>query len=85
MTNGEMMVWAAAFVKHADLSNPPSHVLKPDNDEAWAEWERCKISSAVEHAETMVNYLRESLPRIAEGWGKTDDTYLFAKQMCKRK
>jgi hypothetical protein len=67
MTQGERLVWAAAFVKQFTISNPPiGHT--PDRDNAWAEWERAQTVSAVEYASAAVLLLRTVRDDVAEGF-----------------
>ena len=75
------MVWAAVFAREFNLHNPPSHVLRPGNQDKWAEWEQTQAASAAEVACGAVQHLRELPPRIVEGFGGDSDVYELLQEM----
>lgn len=81
MTDGEKMIWAAAFVKKLDLSNPPREVVLPGNTEQWKEWESTQTHHAIEWASGAVEHAREELKSIEEGFGKSSSVYRMLKAM----
>lgn len=87
LTQGEQTIWAAMYVLHLQRSfdNKPRHITLPNNTEEdekqEAEWYAGQAVSAAECAFYAVDYLRDSLPAIAEGFDDTSDVYLAAKGM----
>jgi len=73
MTQGERLVWAAAYAKEFDLRNPPRECCLPKNDAMWREWEESQVHQAIELACCAVAYMRRVRGDIQNGYGKDSD------------
>lgn len=67
MTDGERMIWAAAYghhlAMHLDGKVPPDHLMA--TGEGWKRWEELRVIDAVEHAWRCVDALREHADGVA--------------------
>lgn len=88
MTDGEKLVWAAAYVKEFRFDEVPNHVIMEENEwknggergkSPWEEWELDRAASAAEYASSVVSRMRDIRERILEGWG--EDSYIY-KMFC---
>lgn len=79
MSQGEKMIWAAAFVRHLDIANPPADVVR--DPEVWGAWERDRAADAVEAANVAVDLAQRALARVAEGWGADSECYQQLAEM----
>lgn len=89
MTNGEKMLWAAAYSKQFKF-DIPGYVhqefqewrqgvrLGPD---PWEAYEIGQAASAAEYATGVVTRLRSALSAVAEGFGEDSDVYQMIKEM----
>lgn len=69
MTEGERMVWAAAYAsKLTDAMRSPPPAAMQDLA-YYRRWEEGVVNGAVEHASKCVDRMRAALPRIEEGEG----------------
>jgi hypothetical protein len=88
MTEGEKLVWAAAYAtKYMENMQPsriPKECLVPSGDKKWHEWEQSQVANAIEHASCAVRYMREAQTRVREGWGPGSETYLMLEEMLLR-
>jgi len=82
MTEGERLVWAAAYAATLDrnLKSPRPNFAAdhPSYDEynaKIAEWETCGIHGAIESAGYAVCYLRDHAESIKLGYGENSATY----------
>lgn len=82
MTKNERMIWAAAYVKHFDLKNPPSRCLSgPNSVEEWCKWEDQQCVSAMENAANAVGRARRNRAEFLEGWEGCDCADMVAQMI----
>jgi hypothetical protein len=79
MTTGEKMIWAAEFVKRADLQKCPSYILGGVLEER-RKWEEKIAIGAAEWASTVVTLLRKIESDVEKEYGDCDNTYQFYKE-----
>lgn len=79
MSNGEIMIWAAAFVaaRNKGLETYPRFDTRGMDHAEYRrlrkEYEDGVDASAAEAAHYAVESAREVLPRVREGWGEDSD------------
>ena len=73
MTEGERMVWAAAYARYFmdDYEKQQQYGKR---------WHR-SIPSAIEWAWSAVREMREAKQKVIEGWGDDNDVTLMLKEM----
>ena len=76
LTDGEKMVWAAAFVaalkeRQSDECRPPE-IHHPKNKGRYIQWLNETNSSAMEFASSTVQEMREALPMFREHYEECD-------------
>jgi hypothetical protein len=82
MTEGEKMIWAAAYVAAlSEIGNPPPYLLGTEKREARREWEKGQIVVAVEEGTNAVDYARESIGDVEEGYGDLYDVLKNLREM----
>lgn len=79
MTDGEKLIWAAAFAKCLDNPTPPAHVA--NDPTRYGQWELARTEAAIEYAGDVVERVRESEHTIKDGYGDASPTYLLLKAM----
>lgn len=89
MTNGEKMVWAAAYAKEFTFDYP-SHVHREREAwklggekglDPWEAYEMAMAHRAAEYACGVVQRLRSSVAGLVDGWGDNSDICLMAREM----
>lgn len=79
MTDGEKLIWAAAFAKCLDNPAPPAHVV--NDPTRYGQWELARTNAAIEYAGVVVERVRESAHTVEDGYGEDSSTYLLLKAM----
>ena len=83
LTQNEKLIYAAAYVAHLDVSNPPPYLLVPGKQAEWEEWNQAQIAHAIEWASSAVEMHRDAAAKIGEGW-EGDEVAEHYKQMAHR-
>ena len=80
MTDGEKMIWAAAFARNYTPEIPPPHVVR-ESQMGRELWELQLAAAAAECAWAAVLGAREAVGEVANGWGDDSDTYAMIVEM----
>ena len=72
MRHLERMIWAAAFIKDFDISDPPYSMAKDANK--WEDWEKSQTLQAMEYACGVIWHLRNAVKPFEKDFGK--DSYV---------
>ena len=83
MTDGEKMIWAAAFVaaRIEAMRISPRDLHRPGNEEALKKWQAGCTTSAAEVAAYSVIAAWEALPDVVDGFGEGSEVTQMLREM----